>query len=71
MVYSKGSVQITIEQVDGFGKNPGLWIGAGNELLKVASFGNYDKAIQFCKWLEYFLGKGEEPTLKGTDEHDV
>lgn len=71
MTYSIGSVTIKVEQIDGFGKKPGLWIGAGNELLKVASFGSVDKAEIFCKWLNYFFGKSEEPTLKGTDKHDV
>lgn len=71
MMYSIGSVMITVEQIDGFGKKPGLWIGDRSELLKVASFGSVDKAVMFCKWLDYFLGKGEEPTLKGTDKHDV
>lgn len=55
MTYKKGNTVISVEQIDGFGKNPGLWIGSENELVKVASFGSKDKADNFCKWLEYFL----------------
>lgn len=51
--YKRGRASIV---VDGFGKNPGLWIGTENQAIKVASFGSQDKADLFCKWLEYILG---------------
>ena len=64
MIYRCGDVSISVEQIDGFGKKPGLWIGAGNEILKVASFGDTDKSQMFCKWLEYMVGiKDEIPKL--------
>lgn len=58
MTYKKGTCLITVEQIEGFGKNPGLWIGSTekNELLKVASFGSQEKADMFCKSLDIFLG---------------
>lgn len=58
MVYKRNGVTISVERVDGFGKNPALWIGTENpnQIVKVASFGSEDKANQFCKWLEYILG---------------
>ena len=58
MTYKRGKVSISIHQLDGFGKNPALWIGMDepNQMVKVASFGSKDKADTFCKWLEYLLG---------------
>ena len=58
MTYFRGNIKISVEQVDGFGKNPSLWIGTENpnEMTKVASFGNEKKAQQFCKHIEYLLG---------------
>ncbi len=70
MTYSRGDVKISIEKIDGFGKNPGLWIGSGNQLVKVASFGSEDKAQTFCKWLEYLFGLGEEVRLRDGREGD-
>ena len=63
MRYKRGNVVISVEQIDGFGKNPGLYIGTRNPnmMLKVASFGNYDKAEMFSKWLEYMVGFTDEP----------
>ena len=61
MVYRKGDVSISVEQIDGFGKNPSLWIGSGNQLLKVASFGSQDKADNFCKYMEYIFFDKEKP----------
>ena len=57
VTYKRGNILISVEQVDGFGKNPSLWVGTKNpnELLKVASFGSSDKAAVFCKWLEHLL----------------
>lgn len=64
MRYEKGNVIISVEQIDGFGKNPGLWIGTNdpNQCVKVASFGSEDKAKTFCKWLEYLLGLNDDET---------
>ena len=58
MTYKRGQVSISVYQLDGFGKNPSLWIGTDepNQMVKVASFGSKDKADTFCKWLEYLLG---------------
>lgn len=57
-VYKRNDVSISVEQINGFGKNPGLWIGTDNpnQMVKVASFGNEDKAKLFCKWFEYITG---------------
>ena len=57
-MYKRNDVSISVEQIDGFGKNPGLWIGTDNpnQIVKVASFGNEDKAKLFCKWFEYITG---------------
>lgn len=56
--YKRKDVLITVERIDGFGKNPGLWIGTENpnQRVKVASFGSKDKAELFCKWLDYLTG---------------
>lgn len=58
MTFKRNDILISVEQVEGFGKNPGLWIGteSPNQLVKVASFGNDQKARLFCKWLSYLLG---------------
>ena len=55
MRYERGNVIIEVSKVDGFGKNPGLWIGTKNPntVSKVASFRSEDKAELFCKWFEY------------------
>lgn len=55
--FSKGHRVISIETIQGFGKNPGLWVGEGNEFLKVASFGSDEKAKKFQEWLEWFFGE--------------
>ena len=67
MTYKRGQVYISVHQLDGFGKHPALWIGTEdpNQMVKVASFGNEDKANLFCKWLEYLLGfSNEEGSVK-------
>ena len=58
MTYKRGQVSISVHQLDGFGKNPSLWIGTDepNQMVKVASFGSKEKAEKFCTWLEYLLG---------------
>lgn len=60
--YERENVIISVETIDGFGKNPGLWIGTKdpNQMVKVASFGSEDKAKQFCKWLDYMLGTDDD-----------
>lgn len=56
MTYSKGHKMISIEMRPLFGKTrPELYIGEGNQLLKVASFGSVEKAEKFEEWLEYFF----------------
>ena len=67
MTYKRGQVYISVHQLDGFGKNPSLWIGTENQnqMVKVASFGSEDKANMFCKWLEYLLGfNNDEGSVK-------
>lgn len=57
MTYSKGHKTISIEKQPVFGKvKPELYIGEGNEMLKVATFGNVEKAEKFEEWLQYFFG---------------
>lgn len=58
MKYSYQNAYISVEQIDGFGKNPSLWIGTEkpNQAVKVASFGSEDKAQRFIKWLDYLFG---------------
>lgn len=69
MTYKRGNVFISVQKVDGFGKNHGLWIGTDhpNQIVKVASFGNEDKARLFYKWLEYMLGLTDEGSVKWDD----
>jgi len=66
MTYNRDDVFISVEQIDGFGKNPGLWIGTRdpNQMVKVASFGSEEKANLFCKWFEYMIGIAERKTVK-------
>ena len=52
----KGKAFISIEHIEGFGKNPGLWIGRNNVQVKVASFSSQEKAEAFCKWLSFIVG---------------
>lgn len=58
MAYKRGGATISVEQIDGFGKNPGLWIGTDdpNRMVKVASFGSEEKARLFCNWMDYLIG---------------
>jgi len=73
MRYERGNVVVAIETIDGFGKNPGLYIGTNvpNTVWKVASFRSADKAQTFCKWLEYIMGMmEEEPEEVSGDEAD-
>lgn len=75
MRYERGNVVLAVETIDGFGKNPGLWVGTKdpNTLMKVASFGSYDKATVFCKWMDYMFGMNEDEGRVGltmTGEED-
>lgn len=62
MILDRNNAIISVEKEDGFGKNPGLWIGTKdpNQCVKVASFGSDDKAKQFEKWLKYIIGFSSE-----------
>ena len=62
MTYKRNGVNISIETIKGFGKNPGLWIGTEypNQMEKVASFGSEEKAKQFVQWLDCLLGYRDE-----------
>lgn len=57
MCFSNGNKMIAIEQFPEFEKRPGLYIGEGNQLLKVASFGSEEKARIFVETLKEFFGK--------------
>ena len=65
MTYKRGNASISVHQLDGFGKNPSLWIGTDepNQMVKVASFGSKDKADTFCKWLEYLLWFNDDESV--------
>lgn len=66
MIYKRGDYGISVEQIDGFGKNPGLWIHHGNTATKMASFGSEEKANLFVKYLDYMiLINGKEPESDG------
>ena len=66
MTYSKGGRMISIEKQPLFGKvKPELYIGEGNQLLKVASFGSGEKAEKFEEWLQYFFGDRLEKDREG------
>lgn len=70
MVHSKGSKFIAIELNDLLGgKKPGLYIGEGMAMVKVASFSTFEKANIFEEYLRYFfdgmLKKDEEVKQDG------
>lgn len=57
MVYSKGNKFIAIELNDLLGgKKPGLYVGEGMTLTKVASFSTFEKANIFEEYLRFFFG---------------
>lgn len=57
MTYTQGNKVIAIEMEPYLGKvKPELYIGEGNQLTKVANFGNKEKAEKFEEMLEYFFG---------------
>ena len=53
MIYKRGDYSISIEQIDGFGKNPSLFVFYKNQGIKVASFNSPESAKVF----EVFLDK--------------
>ena len=55
MTYGKCDYKISVEHIQEFGKNPGLWVHKGNEAFKMASFGSFEKAELFCAYMDYFL----------------
>ena len=58
MLYSKDGKYIHISMVDVIGgKKPGLYIGEGNEFIKVGNFESEEKAKLFEDRLEYMFGK--------------
>jgi hypothetical protein len=68
MIYKRGDYGISVEQINGFGKNPGLWVHKGNTAVKMASFGSFEKAEQFMRYLDYMLLiNGKEPEDKDND----
>ena len=69
MVIEKGKRSIRVEQIDGFGKNPGLWVGNENEFVKVASFGSAEKAEMFCNQIRaIFFEQLYNVPQKGSDK---
>ena len=67
MTYIKGNYKISVEHIKEFGKRPSLWIHKGNEAFKMASFGSFEKADLFCKYMEYFLFNTPIPELEHND----
>lgn len=53
--YMRGDYGISISQVYGFGKRPGLWVNDKNRMIKVASFGSDEKAKLFIDYLEWLF----------------
>ena len=68
MVYKRGDYAISVEQIDGFGKNPGLWVYKGNQAFKMASFGGFNKAELFMKYLDYLFFNGKKPDVEYGDD---
>ena len=64
MTFCKGELKISVFQLDGFGKNPSLWVGDETGLIKVASFGNAEKADLFCKQMANIFFGATETELK-------
>lgn len=61
MIYKRGDFGVSVSQVDGFGKNPSLWVHDKNSMIKVASFGSEEKAKMFMSYLEWMLFQNAEP----------
>lgn len=65
MLYKCGDIEFSVEQIDGLGKNPGLWVKSqvDGSFIKVASFGSKEKADLFELNLQTFfaMAKHFEP----------
>ena len=61
MLYKRGEFGIAVEQIDGFGKMPGLWVCEQNCMCKVASFGSEEKAKAFITFMDWILFGYTEP----------
>ena len=61
MMYKRGKYGISVEKIEGFGKNPGLWIHRDNVSIKMASFGSEEKAEIFLKYLDWIVMNEKEP----------
>lgn len=61
MIYTRGDFGVSVKQIDGFGKNPSLWIHYKNEAFKVASFKNEENAKLFISYLEWLLFADTKP----------
>ena len=72
MIYKRGDYGISVEQISGFGKNPGLWIHHGNMAVKMASFGSAEKADKFIKYLDWLVfNNSKEPDENGVEQDDT
>lgn len=71
MCFSKGRKMIWIEQWSVHEKRPGLYIGEGTQLLKVASFGSEEKARLFIEMLKEFFGDMIVNDRTKEDDHEA
>lgn len=55
MIYKRGNFGVSVSQVDGFGKNPSLWVHNRNSMIKVASFASEEKAKMFMQYLDWLV----------------
>ena len=67
MIYKRGDFGISVSQVDGFGKNPSLWVHNKNTLIKVASFGSEEKSKMFMEYLDWLVLLNAEPPKDGEE----
>lgn len=65
MIYKRGDFGISVSQVDGFGKNPSLWVHNKNTLIKDASFGSEEKSKMFMEYLDWLVLLNAEPPKDG------
>ena len=73
MIYRRGNYGISVEKVQGFGKNAALWVHHNNVAIKVASFSNDKKAEMFLKyldWLTLINRKEPEPKEENDDRNE-
>lgn len=71
MIYKRGDYGISVQQLDGFGKNPGLWVHDKNKVYKVASFGNSKKAEMFLKYLDWLVLINSKEPKESVDDADI